>query len=120
MDNTFPARPTQPTLANPDHDSLEIDLSFGANGNPPNILYALRTTANPPQWVQTDGSLGDTPLYRTLADWGSPIRIGPLQDLVTTAFVVVAYDPDGGLVSMPSSASGAVVLPVELDLFNIE
>jgi hypothetical protein len=37
--------------------------------------------------------VGTNPVWRTLADWGSPVRVGPLVDLDTVKFTVIAYDP---------------------------
>jgi hypothetical protein len=37
--------------------------------------------------------MGTSPVWRTLADWGSPIRVGPPADPATARFTVIAYDP---------------------------
>jgi hypothetical protein len=88
-----PNQPGAPLLDHFDSATQRLDLTFNANGNGDNVLYALCTHDTPRRWVQANGALGASPVWRTVADWGAPIRVGPLTSLKTTRFTVIAYDP---------------------------
>jgi hypothetical protein len=91
--NALPNQPGRTVLGNYDSNALSLDLKIDANGNGGAVRYAIYTDATPRRWVQANGTVGANPVWRTLADWGSPVRIGPLVDLGTARFTVVAYDP---------------------------
>ncbi len=91
--NPLPNKPGPTVLGNVDPTAQRLDLTIDANGNGENVLYALSTNGSPRQWVQASGAPGAAPVWRTLAAWGAPIRVGPLPDLDATRFTVIAYDP---------------------------
>ena len=91
--NALPNKPGKTVLYNFDTNTLMLNLTIGANGNGGPVRYAIYTDATPRQWVQADGTVGANPAWRTLADWGSPVRVGPLVNLYTVKFTVIAYDP---------------------------
>jgi hypothetical protein len=80
-------------LSNYDSNAGLLDLTIDANGNAGSVMYAIYTEATPRKWVQANGTVGANPVWRTLAAWGSPVRVGPLVDLSTVRFTVIAYDP---------------------------
>ena len=92
--NPLPNKPGTTVLGNIDAAAQRLDLTINANGNGANVLYALSTNATPRQWVQATGTVGATPVWRTLAAWGTPVRIGPLANPDTARFTVIAYDPN--------------------------
>jgi hypothetical protein len=92
--NTLPSKPGKTVLSNYNSNALTLDLTIGANGNGGSVMYAIYTDATPHKWVQANGTVGTNPVWRTLADWGSPVRVGPLVDLDTVKFTVIAYDPN--------------------------
>ena len=91
--NASPNKPGKTVLNNYDTNAQTLDLTIDANGNGGSVMYAIYTDATPRQWVQANGTAGAGPVWRTLADWGSPARIGPLANLATVKFTVIAYDP---------------------------
>ena len=90
---TTPNSPGPIQLGNRDATAQRLDLTLGANGNDASVRYAIHTDGAPRKWVQADGTVGASPVWRTLADWGVPVRVGPLSDLATVKFTVLAYDP---------------------------
>ena len=91
--NALPNKPGRTVLSNIDTNAGLLDLSMDANGNNASVMYAIYTDATPRTWVQTDGSLGTNAVWRTLADWGTPVRVGPVTNAATVKFTVIAYDP---------------------------
>jgi hypothetical protein len=89
----LPNKPGATTLGNYDATAQLLDLTLNANGNADRVLYAIATNGTPRQWVQANGTVGTTPVWRTLAAWGATIRVGPLANLETARFTVLAYDP---------------------------
>jgi hypothetical protein len=90
--NSLPNKPGRTVLRNYDSNSGLLDLTIDANGNDGFVWYAIYTDSTPRKWVQANGNLGSSPVWRTLADWGSPVRTGPVADLATARFTVIAYD----------------------------
>jgi len=91
--HTLPNKPGRTVLSNYDTNAAQLDLTIDANGNGGAMMYAIYTAGTPRKWVQADGTVGASPVWRTLTDWGSPVRVGPLVNLNTVRFTVVAYDP---------------------------
>ncbi len=88
-----PNAPADTVVGNRDAAAQKLDLTLGANGNGSSARYAIYTDATPRQWVQAAGTVGAAPVWRTLAEWGAPLRVGPLANLETVKFTVLAYDP---------------------------
>lgn len=97
---TLAAIPSAPTVNNPTTSSL--DVTIGANGNPSITTYAIATGA---QFVQTDGTLGGSPVYQTLTAWGTKTVAG-LNPGTLYSFTVQAKNGAGTTTSFGSSASG--------------
>jgi len=91
--HSAPNAPADTLVGNHDATAQKLVLTLGANGNGASVRYAIHTDATPRQWVQADGTVGAAPAWRTLAEWGSPVRVGPLANPATAKFTVVAYDP---------------------------
>jgi hypothetical protein len=91
--HTLPNKPGKTVLSNYDTNANLLDLKIDANGNGSSVMYAIYTGATQRNWVQANGTLGTNPIWRALSDWGSPVRVGPLVNLHTARFTVVAYDP---------------------------
>ncbi len=88
-----PNKPGKLLLGNADAVAKTLDLTLDAGGNGAAVRYAIHTNGASRQWVQADGALGAAPVWRTLAEWGSPLRAGPVTDPVSARFTVIAYDP---------------------------
>lgn len=65
--------PTMPTTTNVTASSA--DLTLGADGNPGTTTNAIHDSAHN-LYVQADGTLGATAVYRTAADWGTKTVTG--------------------------------------------
>ncbi len=91
--NTLPNKPGRTTLSNYDTNAGLLDLTLDANGNDGSVMYAIYTDGIPRKWVQANGSLGSNSVWRTLVDWGSTVRVGPLVNVNAVRFAVIAYDP---------------------------
>lgn len=91
--NSLPLKLGKTVLSHYDTNAQTLDLTIDGGGNASTVLYAIYTDATPHKWVQTNGAVGTKPAWRTAAGWGSPLRIGPLDNLPTVKFTVIAYDP---------------------------
>jgi hypothetical protein len=91
--HTPPHSPGATVPGNYDTTARLLDLTINANGNGGSVSYAIYTNGTPRKWVRADGTTGTAPVWRTLADWGASVRVGPLADLETVRFTVIAYDP---------------------------
>jgi len=91
--NALPNKPGRTVLSNLNTNALTVDLKIDPNGNGSPVLYAIYTDATPRKWVQANGTVGTNVTWRTLANWGSPVHVGPLTNLATVKFTVIAYDP---------------------------
>jgi hypothetical protein len=92
--NSLPNKPGKTVLSNYDFNVGLLDLTIDANGNGSAMMYAVYTDSTPSRkWVQSDGTLDVKPVWRTLSDWGSAVRVGPLANPDTVRFTVIAYDP---------------------------
>jgi hypothetical protein len=91
--NALPNKPGATVLSNFDTNAQHLDLTINANGNGSSVKYAIYTDATPRKWIQTNGTLGTNVVWRTLADWGTPVRVGPVTNFATVKFTVIAYHP---------------------------
>jgi hypothetical protein len=119
--NTLPYKPGKTVLSNYDSNALTLDLKIDANGNGGSVMYAIYTDATPRKWVQANGTVGANPVWRTLADWGLPVRVGPLVDLGTVRFTVIAYDPTKFTTAQNNeNVIGGPTLPPQISNISIE
>lgn len=109
---TPPNKPGKTLLGNYDSVANLLDLTIEANGNGGVVMYAIHTDGTPRKWVQANGTVGANPVWRTLADWGAPIRVGPLVDLATVKFTVLAYDPTKFTTAQNSDNGPAPLMPI--------
>ncbi len=114
--NALPNKPGKTVLNNYDTNAQTLDLTIDANGNGGSVMYAIYTDATPRQWVQANGTVGTNPVWRTLADWGSPVRVGPLVNLNTVNFTVIAYDPT----QFTTAQNNENVIPPQISDISIE
>lgn len=89
-----PQPPGPALIGNFDDAAGLLDLTIDPNGNDAAVKYAIHTDGAVRQWIQSDGSPGPEPVWHTLEEWGSPLRVGPLTDLENAGFTVLAYDPE--------------------------
>ena len=98
---TLALTPVQPVVTS----SIGITVSVGTgDGNPEHTVYAIKCT-NLGLWVQTGGTLGNTPLYRTAAAWGA-IPLSGLMPGTIYSFAVCALNGAGAATVLGASASG--------------
>jgi len=91
--NSLPSKPGGTYLSNYDSNAQMLDLTIAANGNNSSVRYAIYAAGTPLKWVQADGTVSSNAVWRTLAEWGVAVRVGPLANLASIRFTVVAYDP---------------------------
>ena len=114
--NPQPNQPGKTVLSNYNSNALTVDLKIDANGNSNSVMYAIYTDATPRQWVQANGTVGTNAVWRTLADWGLPVRVGPLTILSTVRFAVIAYDPT----NFTTTQNSTNVIPPQVGNLSIE
>src|SRR4029077_9449083 len=114
--NALPNKPGKTVLNNYDFNAGSLDLKIDANGNSGSMMYAISTEATPRKWGQANGTVGTNPVWRTLADWGLPVRVGPLVNLSTVRFTVVAYDPS----NFTTAQNSENVFPPQISNISIE
>lgn len=66
---TRAATPLPPVVSNPTSTSLNVDIASG-DGNPSTVTYAIQDSITG-KYVGSTGSLVDTAVYRTDAQWGT-------------------------------------------------
>jgi len=66
---TRAATPLPPVVSNPTSTSLNVDIASG-DGNPSSVTYAIQDSITG-KYVGSTGSLVDTAVYRTDAQWGT-------------------------------------------------
>jgi hypothetical protein len=108
----LPSKPGRTLLGNHDSAEKSLDLTLDSNGNPGAVRYAIYTNATPRKWVQADGSIGNNPAWQTLADWGAPLRVGPLANFDTVKFTVIAYDPVNFTTAQNDENGPAPLVPI--------
>ena len=114
--NSLPNKPGKTVLSNYSSNALTVDLKMDANGNSDSTMYAIYTDATPRTWVQANGAVGTNPVWQTLAAWGSPVRVGPVTNLNTAKFTVIAYDPT----HFTTAQNDANVILPQISNINIE
>jgi len=60
--------------------------------------------------------VGTNPVWQTLAAWGSLVRVGPVTNLNTAKFTVIAYDPT----HFTTAQNDANVILPQISNINIE
>jgi hypothetical protein len=73
---TLAAEPAKPTVAN--HGTNTLDVSLGSDLNPPHTEYAIAMTDSGTgvgYYVDSSGAIGDTPHWRTMSAWASPVTV---------------------------------------------
>ena len=88
--NSLPSKPGKTVLSNFDTNAGLVAVTINANGGA--LKYAIYTDGTPRQWVQADGTVSSNVVWRTLSEWGSPVRVGPLVNVASVRFTVIAYD----------------------------
>ena len=113
--NALPNKPGRTALSNFDTNAGLLDLKIDANGNNASVMYAIYTGATPRTWVQANGTMGTNVVWQTLATWGL-VRVGPLTNLNTVKFTVIAYDPT----NFTTVQNSANVIPPQVGNISIE
>jgi len=105
---TLAAVPAPPVLSLVAARALRMAIGDG-DGNPPATEYAVkcRTTL---QWVQADGTLGASPVYRTALAWGIT-TVKNLTPIAAYSFAAIARN-GAGIVSEESLSAAAFTLAV--------
>ncbi len=114
--NSLPNQPGKTVLSDYNSNALTLDLKIDANGNSNSVMYAICTGTTPRTWVQANGTVGTNSVWRTLADWGVLVRVGPLTNLSTASFTVIAYDPT----NFTTTENSANVIPPQVSIISIE
>ena len=89
---TLAATPVAPVLGGATARSLTVSIGAG-DGNPAGTEYLVRCQTTG-QWVQADGTLGSSQVWRTAADWGT-VTVPGLLELKKYYFAVTARNGAG-------------------------
>ncbi len=87
-----PLTPPAPGVGNPTANSLDVTVNENGSENGSGMLYAIQCDTTG-QYVQADGTLGASEVWRTLAAWGSPVTVTGLSPATTYDFSVAAGNP---------------------------
>src|SRR5690606_5638468 len=87
--------------------AASITLSIDPNGNPAHTTFAL-FESNTGTYVQANGSLGSTPVYKTASDWSNTVVLG-LSSATTYSFTSRAKN-GAGVITAESPVSNATTL----------
>lgn len=118
---TTPNQPGKTRLSNYDTTAKLLDLTIDANGNAATVKFAIYAEGTPRKWVQADGTLGGAPVWRTLGDWGSTVRVGPVADPAAARFTVLVYDPANFTTSLNSeNLIGSASVPPQLSPIRVD
>ncbi len=88
----LPLTPPAPGVGNPTASSLDVTVNENGAENGVGMLYAIRCDTTG-QYVQAGGTLGASPVWRTLAAWGTPVTVTGLTDNTLYNFSVAAGNP---------------------------
>lgn len=104
---TLATIPTAPSISNVTVNTLTITIGADANSN--TTTYSLfETTTN--SYVQSNGSLGGTAVYKTAAAWGNMIVLG-LTPSTTYTFQTTAKNGANVTTTASVTTSGTTLLP---------
>ncbi|KKL94302.1 hypothetical protein LCGC14_1866030 [marine sediment metagenome] len=98
--HTLAIRPSAPSVSTV--SKTAINVSLNSDLNPAYTKYAIyNVTAD--GYVQDDGTLGATPVYKTISDWSTITNTG-LESDTNYAYKVVAQNEDGILTNFSEQA----------------
>ncbi|WP_146185900.1 T9SS type A sorting domain-containing protein [Flavobacterium album] len=118
---TLANTPGSPTISNA--DIFSIDIAIDANGNPASTVYAIMINGGglTGQFVAADGSVSDTAVWQTAAQWGAVITVDVLMPGTTYTFSVAAQNGAGVQTPWSAAAQGStnpLPGPTTLTLLN--
>ncbi|MBI1317818.1 MAG: hypothetical protein GC168_02570 [Candidatus Hydrogenedens sp.] len=105
--HTLSATPLAPVVSTPTAASLSVTIASG-DGNGAATQYALRET-NSGLYIQTNGTLGAAPVFRSMTAWGTATVIGLAP---ATGYAFSARARNGALIETAdgSSAGGTTLV----------
>ncbi len=99
-----PAAPTVVTVSR-----TSFNIAINANGNPPGTTFAIHETISN-KYVQTDGTLGGSPVFQSAATWGTEAVTG-LNAGTRYTFEVFAQNGVGATTVASPSTSARTLNP---------
>jgi len=106
---TLAVPPVKPSIAGT--PAFTVSVGSG-DGNPGQTVYALKCTTLG-QWVQAQGSLGASPLFKTAADWGT-VTVTGLAPGTAYSFSVCAQNGAGVATALGPEASATTAALVSV------
>ncbi|WP_165958022.1 fibronectin type III domain-containing protein [Segetibacter sp. 3557_3] len=104
---TLANTPGAPTVSNATTNTLDVSLASSANGNPATTVYAIAVGG---QYVQANGTLGATPVFQTIAAWGTRTVTG-LTPSTSYSFTAQARNGDNVLTASSAAGTGSTLAP---------
>jgi hypothetical protein len=108
--------PRAPVVSGPQDTSLLLTIPL--DGNPLTAQYAL-WCENLGKWVRADGSLGDTPVWRTAATWGAMTVTG-LPRNATHSFSARARRADSSGETINGPPGSLATTPAAVSRFSVD
>ena len=99
---TLAVTPNAPVVGSPTTNSLTVALDT-SDDNPSGTQYAIQETGG--LYVQADGSLGASPVWRTETAWGATVTVTGLSSVTTYTFQVKGRNGDGVETDFGAAAS---------------
>lgn len=109
--------PSTPIVSNPSASTVDVALGSG-DGNPSTTLYAFFETSTS-KYVQTDGTLGASPVWQTLSTWGTKTITG-LSSATTYTFEVKAQNGASVETAYSTTASSTTLANVTASYANVQ
>ncbi|WP_333879129.1 beta strand repeat-containing protein, partial [Flavobacterium sp.] len=100
---TLAVTPNAPTVGSPTVNTLNVSIDTN-DDNPSGTEYAIQETLG--QYVQADGSLGVSAVWRTETQWGATVTVTGLSSNTLYAFQVKARNGSNVETGFGGSASG--------------
>ena len=101
---TLAAVPGAPTLASGSSSSITVTIAAGSNVS--SVTYAIKVEqGGTTKYVQADGSLGATAVWRTAAQWGAPVTVTGLTAATTYTVSVAAKNSAGTATAYGTTAN---------------
>ncbi|MEL1243266.1 T9SS type A sorting domain-containing protein [Flavobacterium sp. DGU11] len=104
---TLANTPGSPTISNA--GIFNLDLALDVNANPANTLYAIMINGGgfTNEYVGLNGSVSDTPVWQTAAQWGAVINVDVLMPGTTYTFSAAAQNGAGVQTPFSTTAQGS-------------
>lgn len=102
----LPLTPPAPGVGGATSSSLDVTINANGAETGVGMVYAVRSDGTG-EYVQADGTLGASPVWRTLAAWGTPVTVTGLTENTGYTFSVAAGNPSDATPTTPERSASA-------------